>query len=594
MHLPRSTVSLAIASACLPSVFGRFLGPLDPTPVDISSESSVVKATWNNITSQLHAHFDGSKPIKGLSILNENTFSLGLFSPHDAGATALQYHYTGPFVKNSTLGVNNVDGDSIYRVASMTKAITVYAGLLLLNETDWNTPLSKIFPEIASLPADDPVHHVQWDTITPFSLASQISGVPRDAFPFFTEDIWVVFETNEPPINPLTRGLPKLNTTAPGLNVPCLTANCSATAYLKGIQAPLFPSFQTPGYADTNFVLLGRVISRLTGLPQNEDWFQKAVFEPLDMSKTSSVSPTKKPYEGYVVTGSVAGFATPGGISSSSGGVFSTTNDVAKLGNSILNSTLLPSWQTRKWLKPTTFTAGTQFAVGLAWEIYRYTDPVTGHVTDFYTKQGDSGNYASYLVLVPDYDFGFSILMGTSLAGQAEQSAGVELLADLLSEALLPALREQAAAEAKKNYEGTYVGGKGENNGSTSYITLEYNTTAGPGFGLTITEMFNDGVNMSSILADFIGSPQVVLAPSTFDGAKKQRGFIMTGVINSPAPYTGLFSKAYATNDDWLTNNVVTYGGETFASIYFDLDNDGSAISLTSPAMRETFTRKKD
>ncbi|TGJ84779.1 hypothetical protein E0Z10_g3971 [Xylaria hypoxylon] len=577
-----SPLSVAVASLCLPAVLARVLGPLNPAPVDLTSDDSCVRSKWENITSTLEDHLTNTEHNEALSVLDSITFSLGLFSVHDPKAAgSLQYHHTGPDIKNSSFGVNKVDGNSIYRVASMTKVVTVYAGLLLLNPSDWHKPLTDIFPEIASLPKDDPVHHIQWDTITPFSLSSQISGVPANARPFDAGELSTALYLSDDPVDPTTLGLPPLTLDSTGINVPCQDANCSGVQYLEGIQSPTFPVFQSPGYANTNFILLGRVISKLTGLPTNEEWFQKAVFGPLDMANTSSLSPTKPPYAGYVVGGDPETFAFQGGITTSSGGVFTTTNDIAKLGISMLNSTLLPVDQTRKWMKPTSFTASFDFALGMGWEIYRYTDKVTGHVTDLYTKLGDAGNYASYLVVVPDYDFGFSVIVTSGIATATERSAAAHLLADLISETILPALRDQAAKETKRNYEGTYVSA-GQN---TSTLTLAYNQTAGDGYGLTITSLINNGKNLLRFLQATQGTNQLVLAPSMIDPKTKQRGFVATPVI-PVGEYTGLFSKMFATNSDWLNNNGLTYGGQALDTFYFNVADDGSAVAALPAVLR--------
>ncbi|KAI0426099.1 beta-lactamase/transpeptidase-like protein [Xylaria sp. FL1042] len=585
----RPSLSLGLAALCFPTAMARFLGPLNLAPVDLTSDASHVRSKWENITSTLESHLVHKEPNEALSGLDNITFSLGLFSVHDPNAAgSLQYHHTGPDIKNSLFGVTRVDGNSIYRVASMTKVITVYAGLLLLDPSDWHKPLTEIFPEIASLPQDDPVHHIQWNTITPFSLSSQISGVPANARPFDAGELSTEFYFSEDPIDPTTLGLPPLTLNSTGISVPCQAANCSGVQYLEGIQSPTFPVFQSPGYANTNFILLGRVISKLTGLPTNEEWFQKAVFGPLNMTSSSSLSPTNAPYPGYVVAGDPDTFAFQGGITSSSGGVFTTTNDIAKLGISMLNSTLLPADQTRRWMKPTTFTAGLDFALGMGWEIYRYTDEVTGHVTDLYTKLGDAGDYASYLVVVPDYDFGFSVIVASGIATASERSAAAHLLADIISEGILPALRDQAAIETKRNYEGTYIS-TGKN---TSSLTLAYNQTAGAGFGLTITSLVNNGRNLLHLLQATLGSDQLVLAPSTMDPKTKQRGFVATAVT-PPGAYTGVFSKMFATDAEWINNNGLTYGGQALGTFYFDIADDGSAIAASPAVLRGKRFKKR-
>ncbi|KAI1173794.1 beta-lactamase/transpeptidase-like protein [Nemania sp. FL0916] len=575
-----SSLGLVFTSLCLPAVYARVLGPIDPAPVDISSNSSAVRTQWNNLTSTLEGHLSGKEPVAALSGLENITFSLGLFSLHDCHATSLQYHHTGPDVRNSTYGVKKVDGNSIYRVASMTKVMTVYAGLLLLDPKDWNKPMTEIFPEVASLPQDDPVHHIQWNTITPFSLASQISGVPANARPFDVGEIsTALYGAN---IDPTTLGLPPVTVNSTGLNVPCKGFNCTGVEYIKSMQAPTLPVFQSPGYANTNFILLGRVISKLTGLSQNEQWFRKALFDPLGMKSTSSVSPTKKPYAGYVVAGPVTDFAYQGEITSSSGGIFSSTNDIAKLGFSMLNSSLLPADQTRKWMKPNSFTATPDFALGLGWEIYRYTDKVTGHIHEFYTKLGDAGAYASYLVIIPNYDFGFSVMTTSGIVTSAQRSAAAHLLADLVSETLMPALRDQAVKETKKNYAGTYSAtGKGE-----SSMILAYNETEGAGFGLTLTSLVSDGKDLLAYMKRLYAAEQLVLAPATIDPKTGQRGFEITPVVPDTGDYTGLFSKMFATDDDWLNNNGVTYGGQAIGTFYINVAKNDSVVSILPAVLR--------
>ena len=83
-------------------------------------------------------------------MLKENiTFSLGLFSIHDQDAAELQYHYASPEVVKAPSGTHKVDGDSIYRIASVSKLFTVYAGMIELSSEDWNRPITEFIPELA-------------------------------------------------------------------------------------------------------------------------------------------------------------------------------------------------------------------------------------------------------------------------------------------------------------------------------------------------------------------------------------------------------------------------------------------------------------
>ena len=106
-----------------------------------------------------------------------------MFSIHDLEAQKkLQYYFTSAEIKNSKNGTKKVDGDSIWRFASVSKLFTVYAGMTTLTEEQWNTPMTKIFPQIAEFQAkhnttNDHVDYSQWDRITPWQLASHLSGI---------------------------------------------------------------------------------------------------------------------------------------------------------------------------------------------------------------------------------------------------------------------------------------------------------------------------------------------------------------------------------------------------------------------------------
>lgn len=151
-----------------------------PPPFDLSSNDSLVAATWQNFTQSLGAYLDEGKtkgPIaKALAAVGvaNMTFSAGIWSLHDPAANELQYHYASPETVNKENGTNQVDADSIYKVASVTKLVTVLAGLRSMTNQQWNTPLSEIYPVLAERMAsesEDPVLGIRWDQITPWSLA---------------------------------------------------------------------------------------------------------------------------------------------------------------------------------------------------------------------------------------------------------------------------------------------------------------------------------------------------------------------------------------------------------------------------------------
>lgn len=177
-------VSLIILPLLGSPVAGNFLVPTYPTPVDLSSNQSQVLSSWLNLTSTIDKQLNGKNRTKPgpLSVLDDITFSVGLFSVNDPEVSRLQYHHTSKDVKASENGTHSVDENSIYRVASISKLITTYAGKILLSEADWNRPLPDAIPKLKqalkSSNNSDPIWRVQWDKITPWTLATQLSGIP--------------------------------------------------------------------------------------------------------------------------------------------------------------------------------------------------------------------------------------------------------------------------------------------------------------------------------------------------------------------------------------------------------------------------------
>ena len=182
MYLKMRPLQLCLlVSSLSPTVFSDLLGSTYPAPTDLTSSDSLVKKAWTTLSSALDDTLKQNKTASGFDDLagaEKVTFSAGLFSLHDPAAIDLQYHYTAPQVANSEFGTKEVDGDSIYRVASVSKLITVLTGLIELTDAQWNTPLSDIFPELVASSnwTDDPVTSLQWDEITPWALANQLAG----------------------------------------------------------------------------------------------------------------------------------------------------------------------------------------------------------------------------------------------------------------------------------------------------------------------------------------------------------------------------------------------------------------------------------
>jgi CubicO group peptidase (beta-lactamase class C family) len=611
MYLTRYTLPLLVLFDT--PVLADLLGPTYPAPIDLSSNDSRITASWKNLTSVFDAYLKDnqvSASSKWLSDVENVTFSVGLFSMHDPVAAQLQYHYTSPEIANARQGTKRVDGDSIYRIASVSKLFTVFAGMLKLSNSDWNRSLTDIILRLATFaqsPAGygDSVDVTQWEEITPLTLAAQLSGIARDGIP--ATDLLYSFEAraalNSPnAITPLMYGFPPLNLSELGppacRNLSDPFSGCSAEDDISSVRSlpPNLQSWTTPAYSNNGYMLLGIAISNITGKSM-ETIYRESIFEPLGMTSSNSSHPTgKAELARSVIAGEpAAGFALEGRVTIPSGGLLSTINDLAKFGINILNSTLLPLETTRKWMKPITHTASLSHSVGAPWEIHRYIHPSTGKVTDLYTKLGDSGYYGGNLVLIPDYGAGISILDAST---QAVRGNVTNIVLDYVINSIIPALEAQAKAEATRNFVGTYASTDSNLNSSVT-VAMNGSTTDDAFTGLSITRWISNGTDVLD--SGFAGAKPKLLPsiPKQSDGPGKV-GF-QALVQPQTTSYTeavdlglatGPFTAQYATNFDWLTVGAGQYGGRGYYSFIFNIDTEGKATHVTPAAMRAKLQRE--
>ncbi|CAK7209396.1 hypothetical protein SBRCBS47491_000427 [Sporothrix bragantina] len=618
---------LALSTACfVHTALADFATGSWPAPADLSSNSSLIHKAFVNITETLQEYIldesfgnvNSSAPelISGISNL---TFSLGAFSFHDAAASkVLQYHYTAAEIATAGNGTTSVDADSIYRVASVTKVLTVLSGLINLSPTDWDRPLDDIFPILSSYQEAHPggPFAVNWTAVTPRNLAAQISGVPRDGFPSLNE-LELLDALGQ--VDTTAMGLPPYNASDPLQNPPCLSylignsssstgsaggaagnvQMCPADPYFESDanRPPSFNPWTSPGYANNGFSLLGLALANLTNT-SFPDLVQKSVFGPLNMTSSNILTPPKSEWNRSVIAASSSPttyFDIDAGVFAASGAASMTQNDMARLGEGILKSALLPMAETRRWLKPVSFTGRLQYAVGAPWEIHRYTLP-NNKVVDLYTKSGDSGAYSAFLVLLPDYDLGFSLLSASStLKLRFEVLAAI---ADVVAYTLVPAVDAQAAAEAMANFAGTYVSG----NSSLTLIVNQTSTaptTLGglPGPGLVISNWTSNGMDvLTSQFTTYTGPRPYRLVPSVPLPASRPSFRLLTKVDEPSAqlPISDkLFSGPGFLSSDWVAVDALTYGGIGTTLFQFDVGSDGKATAVSPVAFRETLLKVK-
>ena len=142
---------------------------------------------------------------------------------------------------------------------------------------------------------------------------------------------------------------------------------CTREQFLKGIidHPPVNPAWTTPTYSNLAYAIIGLAYEAATGVP-----FEQAadsVFqEKLGMPSTSVRVP-KGDYDAIIPENDTfALFTYDIGVQGPAGNQYTTIKDLRTWGQAIWNNKLLDSAQTKKWLKPTTFTSRWQSAVGVS------------------------------------------------------------------------------------------------------------------------------------------------------------------------------------------------------------------------------------
>jgi hypothetical protein len=157
--------------------FCPFLGPVFPSPKSLSTNQQFL-GSLSKLQSTIQDAFSRANTSHG-RINPNDTYSIQIFSTTDE-APLLDFHRRGiDLVGNSTL-----DGDSIYRIASTTKLITVYLLLLEAGNGIFNDAVTHYLPELAGKGS--------WDEITVGALAGYMADIVSDGELPLRSD-WMLF-----------------------------------------------------------------------------------------------------------------------------------------------------------------------------------------------------------------------------------------------------------------------------------------------------------------------------------------------------------------------------------------------------------------
>jgi CubicO group peptidase (beta-lactamase class C family) len=176
MHPPRSVLLLGFGlfapSGTLAAVDGLcpILGAVLPAPAKPNSHPAV-GASVELLKGSIEKLVGG---------LNKSAVSVSIKSIHES-SPLFDFHYTPPTL--DPRGTQKVNGDSIYRLGSISKIFPVLA-LLKLDGVSLEDKITKYLPELNKLndqaPVKDFTTQVEWDEITLGALASHLSGISSD------------------------------------------------------------------------------------------------------------------------------------------------------------------------------------------------------------------------------------------------------------------------------------------------------------------------------------------------------------------------------------------------------------------------------
>jgi hypothetical protein len=263
--------------------------------------------------------------------------------------------------------------------------------------------------------------------------------------------------------------------------------------------------------------------------------------------------------------------------------MYSSVADLSSLGRSILKSVLLRPALTRRWLKPAALTSEPVAGVGYPWGIRRIILPEANgkRTIDAYNKAGRVGYYSSLLNLLPDYDVGFTILIGgPNIPGNMNFN-----LADIIGAQLLPALETAAREQADTTYGGFYYDVEAN---STMYITTQPDR---PGLG--VDQWMSNGTDMAYVAVALQGQytpvqPTIRLYPTGLetvapDGSKRVAFKATYEDLQLPSRTDSMFSTDCGT---WVSFTSVTYGSMPLDQFVFNLDAKGKVVSIEPIALR--------
>ncbi|KAK4451228.1 beta-lactamase-like protein sdnR [Podospora aff. communis PSN243] len=555
---PRTLVWIAVVSQLGAAQNCPILGPAYPAVTDIAAPKLVAaKAKFDKVLESVN--------------LSSTSFAVEVYSAHSN-----ELIYSAYNTATQQTGAAEVDTDTIWRLFSISKAITVYAVLAKVGDGYWNQPITKYIPELADAPYRDPTRDVNWAEVTLGSLAGQSSGVTRD---YSLRDASTV-QTQIPGFRELKDSdIVKCGSFA--------LPTCNRTEALRMIMKtyPWSTSYRTPNYSTLAFQLLAYAAENITG-ERFPDIIVNELIKPLNLTRTSVPIPRNEtnvlnyPKEAWELD---LGDLSPGG------GYSASTSDLSTLGRSILRSTLLPRIVTRRWLTPTIHTGSLTHSMGRPWEIMRHRLPAVQNSTftrnvDIYGKQGGGGIYTTGIALSPDHDLGISIMT----SGDETQGAFNRMRQAFL-EVWLGAAEEAAREQAEATFAGTYASSVAGDNSSV-IVGLSSGEPA-----LFVSEVISNGADILKFLVDNDGELKgkegtfgLWLYPMGLVHERSDGGGMRVAFRGWPG-LVGVRPDEMC--GSWASSDRARWGNYPGDLYVFEVDEGGKAVKVENPGLGKVLGR---
>lgn len=465
--MPESTLYVSALSLLLTLVSGKCFDPSPAFPVPLWPHGNA------SLADALHSISRELVDIASAPEYQTSSLSVQLTSNTDT----LWTHYQTAAKHNSTRpGDIDIDGDSVYRIASITKTFTVL-GILYQHAA-------------GNLSLDDPVNRyvsglhgtLPWKDITLRSLASQLSGIPRESIQsdVLGDTLGDPTKLGFPPVS--KEGLPKCDSFAD-------FTPCDSEDWLEAMsnKAPLFAPNQMSTYSNAAFELLGLVLANVTGMSY-EDYLRTAIFEAIGMNSTT----LSKPSDDHAVLPVGQWYwDIDEGIHAPTGGIYSSADDMAKYVRYVMTHYNALATGVN-WFHPASYSWGMHSTYGMPWEIFRTEKMLkpelgfSGRPVTFVTKSGGVPDYFSRILVMPEYGLGLVVLVG------GENS----LLEKVVEAVTVPLVRRAEGMMWKflqRTRAGEYKAVDGKLNSSITF-------SASPAKGLVMEEFISNGTDVIDAL----------------------------------------------------------------------------------------------